>query len=89
MMCSIQELGYTRYDFPDAPEHGIYILAGSLLAEKYGPDFSDNEILGKDICEVLGFDDHVVEFEITPNRPDCLCIVGIAREASATLGVGI
>ncbi len=29
-------------------------------------------------------DDHVVEFEITPNRPDCLSIIGLAREASAT-----
>ena len=32
----------------------------------------------------LGLDDHVVEFEITPNRPDCLSIIGLAREASAT-----
>ncbi len=29
-------------------------------------------------------DDHVVEFEITPNRPDCLSVIGLAREAAAT-----
>ena len=31
-------------------------------------------------------DDHVVEFEITPNRPDCLCVIGLAREAAVTFG---
>ena len=29
-------------------------------------------------------DDHVVEFEITPNRPDCLSVIGLAREAAVT-----
>ena len=91
MMCSVQELGYTRYDFPDAHEHGIYILSKALLTEKYpeGADSDaelDKKVLGRDIQEVLGIDDHVVEFEITPNRPDCLSIVGLAREAGATLG---
>ncbi|MFR0795670.1 MAG: hypothetical protein ACLSHG_04385 [Oscillospiraceae bacterium] len=33
---------------------------------------------------VIGMDDHVVEFEITPNRPDCLSVIGLAREAAAT-----
>ena len=41
---------------------------------------------GDDIAAVLGLDDHVVEFEITPNRPDCLSVIGLAREASATFG---
>jgi phenylalanyl-tRNA synthetase beta chain len=36
---------------------------------------------------VIGMDDHVVEFEITPNRPDCLSVIGLAREASATLNL--
>lgn len=26
----------------------------------------------------------VVDFEITPNRPDCLCMIGLAREAAVT-----
>jgi phenylalanyl-tRNA synthetase beta chain len=43
--------------------------------------------LGKDIKEVLGLDNSVIDFEITSNRPDCLSVVGIARETAATLGV--
>ena len=39
---------------------------------------------GDDIKPVIGADDHVVEFEITPNRPDCLSVIGLAREAAAT-----
>lgn len=42
--------------------------------------------IGKDIKEVLDLDSAVIEFEITSNRPDCLSVVGIAREAAATLG---
>nr|MBU1328285.1 phenylalanine--tRNA ligase subunit beta [Candidatus Omnitrophota bacterium] len=33
--------------------------------------------------------DHVMEIEITPNRPDCLSILGIARELSAVSGISI
>ena len=33
---------------------------------------------------MINADDHVVEFEITPNRPDCLSVIGLAREVSAT-----
>ncbi|AVP53956.1 phenylalanyl-tRNA synthetase subunit beta [Clostridium tetani] len=43
-------------------------------------------VIGKDIKEVLDLDSAVIEFEITSNRPDCLSVVGIAREAAATLG---
>ena len=39
---------------------------------------------GDDVGLLLGLDDHVVEFEITPNRPDCLCMIGLAREAAVT-----
>ncbi len=72
MMCSIQELGRTREDYPDAAEDGIFILEGE-------PE------VGKDIKSVLGLDETVMEFEVTSNRPDCLSILGIAREAAATL----
>ena len=41
-------------------------------------------VLGADIKPIINADDHVVEFEITPNRPDCLSIIGLAREAAAT-----
>jgi len=72
MMCSIQELNLTKDEYPDAAEDGIFILDSDLEP-------------GIDIKEVLGMNDTVVEFEITSNRPDCLSVLGIAREASATL----
>ncbi|HBA64309.1 MAG TPA: phenylalanine--tRNA ligase subunit beta, partial [Lachnospiraceae bacterium] len=71
MMCSIEEMGFTREFFPDAPEEGIYIM--------------DPETpLGTDAAEVLGLNDAVFEYEITSNRVDCYSVVGIAREAAAT-----
>ncbi len=44
---------------------------------------------GDDMGALLGLDDHVVEFEITPNRPDCLCMIGLAREAAVTFNRGL
>lgn len=41
--------------------------------------------VGKDIKEVLNLDKAVIDFEITSNRPDCLSVIGIARETAATL----
>ncbi len=41
--------------------------------------------LNQDVAAVLGLDDIVFEFEITPNRPDCMSVVGIAREVSVLL----
>jgi phenylalanyl-tRNA synthetase beta chain len=42
--------------------------------------------LGADLIAQLGLDDSVLEIEITPNRPDCLSVVGVARELSALTG---
>lgn len=44
----------------------------------------DTEV-GKNIKEVLDLDNAIIDFEITSNRPDCLSIVGMARETAATL----
>src|SRR5882724_5327056 len=52
--------------------------AGILLLDGARP--------GADLVAALGLDDHVLDVEITPNRPDCLSIVGIARELSALTG---
>ena len=41
---------------------------------------------GTDLVAALGLDDHVLEVEITPNRPDCLSVLGIARELAALTG---
>lgn len=71
MLCSLEELGLTAHDFPYAVEDGIF-----LLEEKCE--------IGQDICSAIGLDDTVAEFEITSNRPDCLSVIGLAREAGAT-----
>ncbi len=74
MLCSLSELGLEQRDFPYAVEDGIWIL-----------EEPDAEV-GMDIRKLIGADDSVVEFEITPNRPDCLSVIGLAREAAATFG---
>jgi phenylalanyl-tRNA synthetase beta chain len=48
----------------------------------FGPDAP----LGADVVAQLGLDDDVLEIEITPNRPDCLSVVGVARELAALTG---
>ncbi len=73
MVCSLAELGLQVADFPYASADGIFVV------EEPGS-------LGQDIREVLGLNDTVFEFEITPNRPDCLSMIGIAREVAATYG---
>ena len=42
--------------------------------------------LGADIVPTLGLDDVILELELTPNRPDCMGMIGIAREVAALLG---
>ena len=71
MLCSLGELGLDTRDFPDAIMDGIWILHEDVKP-------------GEDIRPIAGLDDHVVEFEITPNRPDCLSVIGLAREVAAT-----
>ena len=73
MMCSVAELGVTVHDFPYAIEDGIM-------------DIKENCKPGDDIRTALGLNDTTVEFEITSNRPDCLSVLGLAREAAATFG---
>ncbi|MCI8414336.1 MAG: phenylalanine--tRNA ligase subunit beta, partial [Ruminiclostridium sp.] len=78
MLCSYKELGMTDNDWPHSVVDGIFILESD-------PDLKARNLKpGDDICKVLGLDDHVVEFEITPNRPDCLSVIGLARESAAT-----
>ena len=42
--------------------------------------------VGTDLVSHLGLDDAILEVEVTPNRPDCLSIVGVAREVAALTG---
>ena len=39
--------------------------------------------LGVDLGEALGLKDTILDISITPNRPDCLCVIGVAREIAA------
>lgn len=73
MLCSLGELGLTTHDFPYAIADGIFLIQ------------EDCEI-GQDIHEAIGLNDTSVEFEITSNRPDCLSVTGLAREAAITFG---
>lgn len=73
MMCSHTELGLTLNEVPYGDEKGILLLP-------------EGTPIGEDIRKVLGLDEHVVEFEITSNRPDCLSAIGLARETAATFG---
>lgn len=74
MMCSVGELGLELSDYPEQIEHGIMILDKSLEKE-----------LGKDIVEILNLKEDIIDFEITPNRPDCLSIEGLGRETAVSL----
>jgi phenylalanyl-tRNA synthetase beta chain len=42
---------------------------------------------GQDVKSALGLDDVVLDIEVTPNRPDFLSVIGIAREVAAATGV--
>ena len=76
MLCSLGELGLAVNDFPYAIEDGIFILGDDC-----------DKTVGMDLKKAIGFDDTKVEFEITSNRPDCMSVLGLAREASATFNV--
>lgn len=72
MMCSLNELGYDVSVISREFRDGIYI-------------FSADTKIGEDVVKLLDLDWAILDCEITPNRPDCLSIVGMARETKATL----
>ena len=74
MLCSLKELGYPDNVISKETRDGIFI-------------FNEELELGADLVDILGLNNEVIELEITPNRPDCLSIIGMAREASATFNV--
>jgi phenylalanyl-tRNA synthetase beta chain len=46
-------------------------------------DLSQNPTVGQSIAEALNLSDAVLEIGLTPNRPDCLSMIGVAREVAA------
>ncbi|MFS8540500.1 MAG: phenylalanine--tRNA ligase subunit beta [Tissierellales bacterium] len=71
MLCSLKELGYEDSVIPKYQRDGIFV-------------FDKEYPLGSDVKEILDLYGDIIEFEITPNRPDCLSIIGMARETAAT-----
>ncbi len=72
MLCSFSELGYDDKVTPLVSRDGIWIL-----------DVSADSI-GSQVTDVFDLKDSIIDFEITPNRSDCLSMIGMAREVAAT-----
>ena len=71
-ICTLEDLHAEQKEFPHCIADGIFVLQ------------EEDAEPGLNMARILGFDDSIVEFEITPNRPDCLSVIGLAREASVT-----
>lgn len=71
MLCSADEL---NIDHSEEGKAGIMILPGDVE-------------VGKNIIEVLGLDDAILDMELTPNRSDCMSAWNTAKEVAAVLGV--
>lgn len=46
----------------------------------------DDAVVGRFVVDALKLDDVVLHLEVYPNRPDCLSVIGVAREVAALLG---
>lgn len=73
MICSAKELGLNDKLLPKEQQEGILVL----------PEGTE---IGQDISKLLGLDDEILEFDLTPNRSDCLSMIGAAYEVGAILG---
>lgn len=76
MICSLQELAIEGKLVPKAYAEGIYVLPSDAVP-------------GEDALPLLGLDDQVLEFDLTPNRSDSLSMLGVAYEVGAILSQGI
>lgn len=72
MICSARELGIEDRLLPKEIQEGILVLPSTLG-------------LGQDVIPLLGLDDAVLELDLTPNRSDCLSMLGTAYEVAAIL----
>ena len=76
MICSLQELAIEGKLVPKAYAEGIYVLP-------------ETAVPGENALPLLGLDDQVLEFDLTPNRSDALSMLGVAYEVGAILSQGI
>ncbi len=73
MLCSGPEMGVPTELYPSVGDAGILV-------------FQEDYPLGTDVRDIFGLKDHVIDFEILANRPDTLCVWGVARETAAAMG---
>ncbi|KEQ23707.1 phenylalanine--tRNA ligase subunit beta [Paenibacillus tyrfis] len=73
MICSAKELGLNDKLLPKEIQEGILVLP------------EDTQV-GASILDVLALNDEVMDFDLTPNRSDCLSMLGAAYEIGAILG---
>jgi len=71
--------------------HGMLVSAAELGLEEASEGILDIEEAeaGSDVRELLGLDDEVIELDVQPNRPDCMGVIGVAREVAAALAVDL
>ncbi|SIB61795.1 phenylalanyl-tRNA synthetase subunit beta [Mycobacteroides abscessus subsp. abscessus] len=65
MICSLQELGIESKLVAKEFSEGIFV-------------FPNDVEVGEDALEMLNRDDHILELGLTPNRADCLSMLGVA-----------
>ncbi len=73
MICSAKELGLNDKLLPKEIQEGILVLP-------------EGTPVGADAVALLGIDDEVLDLDLTPNRSDCLSMIGVAYEVAALLG---
>jgi phenylalanyl-tRNA synthetase beta chain len=73
MICSAKELGLNDRLLPKEVQSGILVLP------------ADAEV-GRPVAELLDINDEVLELDLTPNRSDCLSMIGTAYEVGAITG---
>lgn len=72
MICSLDELGIEEQFISEQAKEGIFV-------------FEEEVTIGEPVNELLNMDDAVLEFDLTPNRSDCLSMIGVAYEVAAVL----
>lgn len=70
MICALQEIGFNEHVVPQEFANGIYV-------------FPEAEKPGEPVYGLLGMDDYILDFDITPNRADTLSMEGAAYEVGA------
>ncbi|WP_042146267.1 phenylalanine--tRNA ligase subunit beta [Paucisalibacillus sp. EB02] len=72
MICSLQELGFDEKHIAKEYAEGIFV-------------FPEDAPVGESVEPLLNSTDAILEFDLTPNRADCLSMLGVAYEVGALL----